>query len=323
MAEISVIIVTYNGLQENTAPCLRSIFSETSDADYEVIVVDNDSKDGTPAFLTEMADSEPRLSYILNKTNRGFAGGNNDGIRAATGSIIVLLNNDTQVTSGWLTGLRETFLMDTSIGLVGPVSNYVGNEQRIFTRGSTPAEILIEGKSWTRISSGDSFQTNRLGFFCVALRSDLIERVGLLDESFGLGFYEDDDYCIRVSNAGYSLVCREDLFVYHRGSASFEKAPELTRQLLAKNRKLLETKIGGRYRPRHPRERQLDLVEEYICKANEDKERVRMLAKIENRMNLLETLAPRGIFKKIKFFMRLRRLRKSVNMIVCGASDEK
>jgi GT2 family glycosyltransferase len=323
MAEVSVVIVTYNGLHDNTAPCLRSIFSESSDEDYEVIVVDNDSKDGTQAFLAEMADSEPRLRYLLNKTNRGFAGGNNDGIRAATGTIIVLLNNDTLVGSGWLTGLRDALQMDRSIGLVGPVSNYVGNEQRIFTRGSTPAEILKEGRSWTNISRGDSFQTDRLGFFCVAFRSELIERVGFLDESYGLGFYEDDDYCLRVCNAGYRLVCHEDLFVYHRGSASFEKAPELTRHLLARNRRLLEAKIGGKYRPVHPRERQLDLIEEYVRKANEVEERGRMLAKIDNRMNLLATLTPRGIFKRIKFFMRVRRIRESIRLIACGASNEK
>jgi GT2 family glycosyltransferase len=323
MAEVSVVIVTYNGLQDNTAPCLRSIFSESSDEDYEVIVVDNDSKDGTPTFLAAMADSEPRLRYLLNKTNRGFAGGNNDGIRAATGTILVLLNNDTLVTSGWLTGLRETLLMDRTIGLAGPVSNYVGNEQRIFTRGSTPAEILREGESWTHISNGDSFQTGRLGFFCVAFRSELLERVGFLDESYGLGFYEDDDYCLRVANAGYRLVCREDLFVYHRGSASFEKAPGVTRQLLARNRRLLEAKIGCKYRPVHPRERQLDLIEEYVRRANDVEERGRMLAKIENRLNLVGTLTPRGIFKKLKFFMRVRRIRKSVRLIVCGASNEK
>lgn len=323
MAEVSVVIVTYNGLQDNTAPCLRSIFNESSDEDYEVIVVDNDSKDGTRGFLAEMANKEPRLRFLLNETNRGFAGGNNDGIRAATGTIIVLLNNDTLVTPGWLSGLRETLLMDRSIGLVGPVSNYVGNEQRIFARGSTPAEILREGESWTHISAGDSFQTERLGFFCVAFRRELVERVGFLDESYGLGFYEDDDYCLRVSNAGYRLVCREDLFVYHRGSASFEKAPDLTRQLLARNRRLLEGKIGGKYRPLHPRERQLDLIEEYVRKANDIEERGRMLAKIDNRLSLLYTLKPRGIFKRLKFFVRVRRIRKSVRLIACGASDEK
>src|SRR5664279_1374370 len=95
MAECSVIVVTYNGLLENTIPCLESIFRRTHGEDYEVIVVDNSSSDGTPIYLTELATREPRLKCVLNPTNRGFAGGNNDGIHSATGSIIVLLNNDT------------------------------------------------------------------------------------------------------------------------------------------------------------------------------------------------------------------------------------
>jgi GT2 family glycosyltransferase len=309
MAECSVIIVTYNGLHESTIPCLESIFYSTGGEDYEVIVVDNNSSDGTPAYLAELAMREPRLLCIRNNTNRGFAGGNNDGIRAASGSVFVLLNNDTQVTVGWLTKLRETLSTDRSVGLLGPVSNAVGNEQKIFTSATTPTEILKEGEAWTRCSVGDTFKTDRLGFFCVAFRRELIEAVGLLDEVYDLGFYEDDDYCIRVKRAGYNLVCREDVFVYHRGSATFEKAPEKTKRLLKKNRLLLERKFGISYVTRHPRERQLDLVESYLERQIETGSSPALQFKISNRLKIITGLTPRGILKRWRFMRRLNNIR--------------
>jgi GT2 family glycosyltransferase len=305
LPESSIIIVTYNGWHETTAPCLDSILRLTGNETYEIIVVDNHSTDGTPAYLTDLAGREPRLRCVLNAVNRGFAGGNNDGIRAASGKILVLLNSDTRVSEGWLAGLRTALQEDVSIGLVGPVSNAVGNEQRIFTGGVTPSEILAEGAAWVRHSRGDAFETERLGFFCVAFRRETMEAIGLLDEAYGLGFYEDDDYCLRVRQAGYRLVCREDIFVYHRGGSSFGKERRTTRSLLRKNRRRLERKFGIRYAPRHPRDRQLDLVESYLRGHNRAGSEDAVRFKAENRIRIAGELMPRGFFKRRRFASRL------------------
>ena len=186
---------------------------------------------------------------MLNTVNRGFTAGNDDGIRAASGSFLVLLNNDTQVSEGWLTGLRTSLQEDSSIGLVGPVSNAVGNEQKISTSGVTPAEILAEGAAWVRHSRGDTFETERLGFFCVALRRETADKAGLLDEAFDLGNYADDDYCLRMLKAGYRLICREDIFVYHRGSSFVREDPSENQGTLEENLRLLERKYGIRSLP--------------------------------------------------------------------------
>lgn len=305
MAENSIIIVTYNGLKEHTIPCLESIFHHGSDQDYEIIVVDNNSADGTPAYLMELASREPRLKTVINTTNRGFAGGNNDGIHIATGNVIVLLNNDTRVSEGWLSRLRSSLLSDRSIGLVGPVSNAVGNEQKIFVSCTTPEGILREGRAWAEMSTDDCFETDRLGFFCVALRKDTIDHVGLLDEAYDLGFYEDDDYCIRVKQAGFRLICREDVFIYHRGSASFDKSPRRTKELLKRNRCLLEKKFNLRYNPRHPRDRQFELVETYIKCLESSRNNDGIRFRIENRLRILAGLVPRGLFKRWSFMFRL------------------
>jgi GT2 family glycosyltransferase len=306
MPETSIIILTYNGLHDSTVPCLDSLREHTEGEDYEIVAVDNGSSDGTPDFLAERAENDPRLRCVLNEVNRGFAGGNNDGIRAARGNLLVLLNNDTRVGAGWLAPLCATLRSDRSVGLVGPVSNEVGNEQRIFTEGAAPDDVLSEGAAWVRASTGDLFETERLGFFCVGLRRDTVDDVGFLDEAYDLGFYEDDDYCVRIRRAGYRLACREDVFVYHRGSAAFGKDPAKTAELLRRNRRLLERKFGIRYRPRHPRDRQLDLVASYVehLRRSDRPEAVRF--KIANRMRLLDAMTPRGPWKRLLFHRRAK-----------------
>ena len=309
MGKVSIIVVSYNGLQETTAPCLKSVFEKTTFPEYEVVVVDNHSTDGTPEFLAGLAGREPRLKILLNPSNRGFAGGNNDGIRTAEGDVLVLLNSDTMVTEGWLERLTVYLENHPSAGLVGPVSNAVGNEQRIHTEGRIPSEILEEGATWTSSSRGDFFETERLGFFCVAARSRVIEEVGLLDEGFGRGFFEDDDFCIRVRRAGYGLVCLEDVFIYHRGSGSFGKARRETKELMKRNRRRLEEKFGMRYRPRHPRDRQLDLAESYLSHMGGGSDIARLAYKVGNRLHAAEESMPRGYVKRYRFRRRIRNIR--------------
>src|SRR6266446_2683225 len=100
----SIIVVTYNNLGLNRL-CLESIYARTEWPDFEVIVVDNNSTDGTPEYLKQAEKTLPNLRVILNKRNLGFAAANNIGLRQATGDYLVLLNNDTIVTRGWLSTL--------------------------------------------------------------------------------------------------------------------------------------------------------------------------------------------------------------------------
>jgi GT2 family glycosyltransferase len=299
----SVLLVTWNGLEEATRPCLDSLFAVPAGLPFEAVVVDNGSTDGTREYLAALAAREPRLKVRFNGTNRGFAGGNNDAIAEAKGDLLVLLNNDTELSGGWLGRLCAPLLRDPSVGLAGPVSNSVGNEQMILAQGATPAAILEAGAAWTRAAEGDTFETGRLGFFCVAARREVVARTGLLDEGYGLGFFEDDDYCIRVRQAGYRLLCVEDVFVYHRGSVSFGKVPDTVRALLKANRKRLEDKFRIRHAPPHPRDRQLELAEACLD---------RMAAgegdlsgyKARVRLDTARSLRPRGWFKRLRFDAR-------------------
>jgi len=308
MPETSIIIVSYNSLHETTAPCLESIFTSSASEDIEVIVVDNNSSDETVAWLTGMMEREPRLKCIFNDHNRGFAGGNNDGIRIASGEFLVLLNSDCMVSGDWIRGLTGPLSRDSGIGMAGPVSNAVGNEQKIFTTGETPGEIIREGASWIARSRGSFFETDMLIFFCVAFRKELFERLGPLDENFGLGFWEDDDYCARALKAGYRLVCVEDVFVYHRGGGSFENSGVSTSKLMKINRGKLEEKHGRSTRV-HPRRRHLQVIEHYLAQADGDEPGPDLRYRISNRMRVVESIMPRGLIKRYFFRRQLNKLK--------------
>ncbi|MCE5336968.1 MAG: glycosyltransferase family 2 protein [Desulfobacteraceae bacterium] len=308
MATISIIIVSYNGLEETTAPCLESIFRYTPGKGYEVIVVDNNSSDGTASYLTGLMAREPRLKCVLNGSNRGFAGGNNDGIGMATGNVLVLLNSDTLVRPGWLEGLTGPLSRDSGIGLIGPVSNAVGNEQKIHTDGKAPESVIEQGLRWAARSRGRSFETEMLSFFCVGFRRDVLDRVGLLDEGFGRGFYEDDDYSLRVRKAGYRLVCAEDVFVYHKGGGSFGKPGSDVKNLLRENRRRLEKKHGEPHNRRSMWRLQLDLVEAYLADGSGRPLSPDLRYRIANRLKVVCEHRPGSPFKKLFLFWRLLEL---------------
>jgi GT2 family glycosyltransferase/glycosyltransferase involved in cell wall biosynthesis len=220
---VRVIIVTYNALESATRPCLESVLGASVRVPFALTVVDNASTDGTREFLLETQRTDPRLDVILNGENRGFAAANNQGLTAHSAPFYLLLNSDTVVDDGWLDGMIGVLDARPEVGMVGPVSNSVGNEQRIVCGGADERAIMAAGRAWAAACDNDVFLTELLGFFCVAIRQEVIERVGLLDEHFGVGFFEDDDYCARTLAAGFSLACHEGTFVLHKGGVSFDQ----------------------------------------------------------------------------------------------------
>ncbi len=167
---------------------------------------------------------------ICNAENRGFSAANNQGLRIARGDFLCLLNNDTLVTHGWLSTLIGHLRRMPEAGLVGPVSNRVGNEAKVPVDYATPAEMPAWAADYCRQHDGETFPIAMLGFFCVVFPREVYRRVGELDERFGIGCFEDDDYCRRARLAGYEIRCARDAFVHHWLEASF--------QLLGKERYL-------------------------------------------------------------------------------------
>ena len=242
---ISIVVLTYNQLEDCTKPCIESIYKYTEKKDFELIVVDNDSKDETPDYLRSMVSKYENMKIILNALNKGYAGGNNDGIKASNGDYIILLNNDTLVSPGWLEQILSPFKTDPMIGMVGPVSNSVGNEQRINIPDIDENNYIEKAAEYITKNSAEFTDTQRLGFYCVALRKSAVNEVGLLDEKFGIGMFEDDDYCIRFRKAGFKLIITDGCFIYHKGSVSFKKlSTDDYLAIFKKNKKYFYEKHG-------------------------------------------------------------------------------
>jgi GT2 family glycosyltransferase len=241
---VSIVVVTHDNLIF-TRLCLESVLANTGSPSYELIVVDNGSTDGTATYLRRLAEHYSHVRFVLNDENLGFARACNQGVALASGGVFVLLNNDTMVPPRWLT-LLVSKLRDPTVGLVGPVTNRIGNEAEIEATYETWGEFLRFARDRTKAHAGKVFEMRMLMMFCVAMRRKLYERIGPLDERFEVGMVEDDDYAVRISKAGLRLICAEDVFVHHFGEASFGKlhpTGEFTSALTA-NRMRFEEKWG-------------------------------------------------------------------------------
>jgi ATP-binding cassette subfamily B protein len=249
----SVIVVTFGELPF-VRMSIESILGNTQFARFEIIVIDNGSSPETIVYLEAVADEFARLRLVLNPQNEGFPAAVNRGLQLATGRVLVVLNDDVIVTPDWLVSLIR-HLDDDDVGLVGPVTNAAPNEARVPTTYRTYGELIAFAAERRHRLGGQVSDIGVATMFCVAMRRDVFERVGPLDEEFGIGQFEDDDYAMRVRRAGYRVVCAEDVFVHHFGEASFGRlAPsgEYAEQL-EHNRRLFEEKWGVEWTPHERR----------------------------------------------------------------------
>ena len=243
---VSIVIVTHNNLAFSRM-CLESVRKNTAYPNCEVIVVDNGSTDGTREMLNEMARSHPGLTVIGNEGNRGFAAACNQGLHRARGWVLCLLNNDTVVAPGWLSSMVRVLRNDRRAGLVGPVSNAVGNEARVQV-GYTDVEAMPAWAArWSAEHQGEVLELPMLALFCAAMRREVWEQIGDLDERFELGMFEDDDYCRRIHQAGLKTLCLREAFVHHWQRATFRLLGDKAfQQIYERNRAAYQAKWNAR-----------------------------------------------------------------------------
>jgi GT2 family glycosyltransferase/glycosyltransferase involved in cell wall biosynthesis len=247
--QAAIIIVSYNNL-EYLQLCLESIWAKTEYPNYRVIVVDNGSQPEVVDYLVAAARRESRLKVVLNGRNLGFSAANNVGVREADGcEYVVLLNNDTVVTRGWLTRMVR-YLDNPAVGLVGPVTNSIGNEARINVAYQDLEGLHPFADAYTRLHTDEAFDIAVLAMYCVGVRKAVLDQIGPLDERFGVGMFEDDDYSLRVRRAGYRVVCAEDIFIHHWGGASFKQLDQdYYDRIFAENLRKFEEKWGEKWQP--------------------------------------------------------------------------
>ncbi len=213
---VSIIIPVLDNLSLTTS-CWTSIRKNTR-IPYELLIIDNGSTE--PIALDATLNN---YRCIRNDTNLGFAAAINQGIRNSQGEYVVLLNNDTVVTPGWLESMIKHIDRDSTIGIVAPLTNYANTEQRIPVDYHDEKELYRFSSKLAKRNRGQSRQLRKVIGMCMVIPRRVIEEIGLFDERFGIGNFEDDDFCLRARLAGYKVVCAQDSYIHHEGGKTFER----------------------------------------------------------------------------------------------------
>jgi GT2 family glycosyltransferase len=225
---VDIIICVHNAL-EDVKRCVQSIFRATV-TPFRLILVDDGSDEGTNKYLQSIA-SMTGAAFFRNDKAKGYTYAANMGLRASESEYCVLLNSDTEVTFGWLDNMVRYMQLDSACGMVGPLSNTASWQSvpNIFEGEEWAANDLPEGWSAQDMADNVASNSNRrgipLGFlngFCLLLRRTMLQQTGYFDEeTFGAGYGEENDLCIRARKQGWHLVVADDAYVYHHQSRSY------------------------------------------------------------------------------------------------------
>lgn len=235
----SIIILTYNQI-EYTKLCIESIRKFTPKNKYEIIIIDNNSSDGTVDWLKEQSD----IKSVYNNKNLGFPKGCNQGIELAKGENILLLNNDVIVTPNWLYNLDKALWSQDSVGAVGPITNACSYYQQIDVDYKSIEDMLIFAQKINKSNINSWKYRIKLVGFCMLIKKSVVDNVGVLDELFTPGNFEDDDLSFRMLEAGYKLLLCQDTFIHHFGSVSFKENSNKYTDIMNINRRKFEIKWG-------------------------------------------------------------------------------
>lgn len=249
---VIIILVNWNSY-EDTAECLHSLFS-LSYSNYKIIVVDNASS-GNDTELFEKEFGE-KIVLIKHQSNSGFAGGNNIGIIRALkegADYVFLLNNDTTVEPDFLDKLVYQAENDTTAGILTPLINYYSAPSKVWCAGGSI--VAFKGSGFPEGENQDQkvYRDKRYVTFAsgcgLLIRREVLEKVGLLDESYFL-YLEDTDYCMRTIRAGYKILFVPESRIYHKVNRTTAKEiATLPLYYTTRNRLLFSKKMLGMYFP--------------------------------------------------------------------------
>jgi GT2 family glycosyltransferase len=242
VTDLSIVIVTWNSL-DVLEGCLQSIEREVLSRqdegriEVETIVVDNDSQDATAKVVSERYGF---ADLVRLDRNRGFAGGNNVGLRRARGRHAVLLNNDTLVRRDGLEACVRHLDAHPDVGVVGPqLTNADGSKQNcVHNYPSLVTEIVPKGLLETiwpsrfpskRFAHAAPYDVQAVIGACLVVRREVLEQVGLMPEDYFF-FMEETDWCYRIRRAGWRIVHLPDVEIVHlHGVSSKKRMPAETR----------------------------------------------------------------------------------------------
>ena len=233
--EVSVCIVSWN-VADDLRACLESLYAQEDDPTVEIIVVDNNSSDGTVAML----ESEyPKVITIVNSENRGFAAATNQALARGGGHYLMMLNPDTVVPAGGLGALVRFAEAHPEAGIIAPkLLNPDGSLQyscrrfptltaaifrntmlgRLFPKARSAADYIMS--DWDHDSVRE---VDWASGACMLIRRESYEEIGPLDEGFRWGS-EDVDYCLRARGAGWQVLYTPEPAIIHAIGRSTDQA---------------------------------------------------------------------------------------------------
>ncbi len=239
--ELSIVIVTWNS-QDEIGNCLRSIIESTNELNYEIVIVDNNSKDNTVTVIKSIAEENfHRIKLILNNSNTGYTKASNQGILSSSGKNILLLNPDTVIEKGSVISLLSRLDSVEKTGAAAPqLLNPDGSIQRscrkfpsfwdMFCEFSLLSSIFPESKifsSWKMNYFDHDIQcaVDQPMAAALMIKKEVLNRIGNFDERFKM-FFNDVDLCKRICDAGYDIIFYPESKIIHEKGVSIYKDRE-------------------------------------------------------------------------------------------------
>lgn len=237
---VTVILPVYRDLSRVEA-CLDSLLHARNRTPLKLLAVDDASPEAALSELLRQRAAQGQLQLLSNEHNLGFAGAVNRAIAACPGDEVVVLNADTEVTDGWLDRLLQAARADPGIGTASPFSNRASIFSLFRFGEDTPMPLGLTAAAAARLcaaaADGQTVDVPTTHGFCMLIRRACLDEIGELDAAtFGRGYGEENDFCLRASRAGWRHVLVADAFVEHHGAASFG---EERHGLLKRNLELL------------------------------------------------------------------------------------
>lgn len=249
--KVDIIVCVHNAL-EDAKRCLESIIMYTS-TPYRLILIDDGSDEPTHSFLEDFA-SHNEACLIQNEIAKGYTRAANQGLKESTAEYVLLLNSDTIVTPEWLDRLLDCAQSDNRIGIVGPLSNTASWQSvpDIFNNGDWAQNPLPPGMRVSDMGRLIAKYSGRLypripflNGFCLLIKRQVINDIGYFDEeTFGEGYGEENDYCLRAQKAGWKLAVADDVYIFHAQSRSYSHE---RRRMLSERANVNLTKLYGEH----------------------------------------------------------------------------
>ena len=223
--ETAIVIPVYNAY-DDLVECLESIYKYTNLDEIMLILINDNSSDSRIKSYLDEQRKKRGIHVIHNINNEGFSANINKGFDEAGGADVIILNSDTVVTKGWIQKIKKCAYSRKEIGTVTPLSNNATlcSVPEVFEMNEIQGSQTIDDVSeLIEKFSIRKYPEIPVGHgFCMYIKREVIDIVGQFDaETFKKGYGEENDFCNRVIQLGYTNVMCDDTYIYHKGTKSF------------------------------------------------------------------------------------------------------